>query len=312
MAGRESLELSLRRVAVAPSPTTGRAAVAVQTECVDLLTPASIQALLDRHGVRPGRALGQNFLADPNTARRIVRLAGIGPGVRVVEVGPGLGSLTLAIADAGAAEIVAVELDRHLVPVLEEVLAGYAVRVEHGDALTVDWRALLGTEPGWAMVSNLPYNIATPLVIGVLETAPMVERLFVMVQREVGERMAAPAGADAYGAVSVKIAYYAKAAIAGFVPPTVFMPKPTVDSALVRLVRRAQPPVVVPDVDRLFALVRAGFATRRKMLRRALMTEFGARTIAVLEAAGVDPSARAETLGLDEWAAIACNESAGS
>jgi 16S rRNA (adenine1518-N6/adenine1519-N6)-dimethyltransferase len=133
----------------------------------------------------------------------------------------------------------------------------------------------------------------------------MVERLFVMVQREVGERLAAAPGTDAYGAVSVKIAYYAHAELAGLVPPTVFMPKPAVDSALVRLVRREQPPVVVPDVERLFVLVRAGFATRRKMLRRALTTELGARTVSVLEAAGIDPSARAETLGLEEWAAIA-------
>jgi 16S rRNA (adenine1518-N6/adenine1519-N6)-dimethyltransferase len=272
---------------------------------VDLLTPASIQALLDRHRVRPGRALGQNFLADPNTARRIARLAGIEAGARVVEIGPGLGSLTLALCDAGAAEVVALELDRHLVPALHEVLEGRAVRVEVGDALTVDWHELLGDEPGWSMVSNLPYNIATPLVVQVLERAPMVDRLLVMVQREVGERLAAAPGSDAYGAVSVKIAYYAQAELAGFVPPTVFMPKPAVDSALVRLVRRRQPPVVVPDVDRLFVLVRAGFATRRKMLRRALMTELGARTTAVLEAAGVEPSARAETLSLDEWAAIA-------
>ncbi len=276
-----------------------------QTGAVDLLTPASIQALLDRHGVRPGRALGQNFLADPNTARRIVRLAGVGPGARVVEVGPGLGSLTLALADAGASEIVALELDRHLVPVLHEVLDGRGVRVEHGDALTIDWQSLLGAAPGWAMVSNLPYNIATPLVVRVLETAPMVDRLLVMVQREVGERLAATAGTEAYGAVSVKIAYYAHAELAGMVPPTVFLPKPAVDSALVRLVRRAQPPVSVPDVDRLFVLVRAGFATRRKMLRRALTTELGARTIAILERAGVDPSVRAETLGLEAWAAIA-------
>jgi 16S rRNA (adenine1518-N6/adenine1519-N6)-dimethyltransferase len=272
---------------------------------VDLLTPASIQALLDRHGVRPGRALGQNFLADPNTARRIVRLAGIAPGARVIEVGPGLGSLTLALADAGASEVVALELDRHLVPVLHEVLDGRGVRIEQGNALTIDWQTLLGAAPGWSMVSNLPYNIATPLVVRVLETAPMVDRLLVMVQREVGERLAAAAGTDAYGAVSVKVAYYAQAELAGMVPPTVFLPKPAVDSALVRLVRRSRPPVSVPDVDRLFVLVRSGFATRRKMLRRALMTELGSRTVAILEAAGIDPSVRAETLGLDAWAAIA-------
>jgi len=272
---------------------------------VDLLTPASIQALLDRHGVRPGRALGQNFLADPNTARRIVRLAGIERGARVIEVGPGLGSLTLALTDAGASEIVALELDRHLVPVLHEVLDGRGVRVEQGDALTIDWQALLGPSPGWSMVSNLPYNVATPLVVRVLETAPMVERLLVMVQREVGERLAAAAGTEAYGAVSVKVAYYAHAELAGLVPPTVFVPRPAVDSALVRLVRRAHAPVSVPDVDRLFVLVRSGFATRRKMLRRSLMTELGSRTVAILEAAGVDPSVRAETLDLDSWAAIA-------
>jgi 16S rRNA (adenine1518-N6/adenine1519-N6)-dimethyltransferase len=286
-------------------PVARDAVGADQTGAVDLLTPASIQALLDRHGVRPGRALGQNFLADPNTARRIVRLAGVAPGARVVEVGPGLGSLTLALADAGVSEIVALELDRHLVPVLLEVLDGRGVRVEHGDALTIDWQALLGAEAGWSMVSNLPYNIATPLVVRVLETAPMVDRLLVMVQREVGERLAATAGTEAYGAVSVKIAYYAHAEIAGNVPPTVFLPKPAVDSALVRLERRAQPPVSVPDVDRLFVLVRAGFATRRKMLRRALTTELGSRTIAVLEHAGIDPSVRAETLDLEAWAAIA-------
>jgi 16S rRNA (adenine1518-N6/adenine1519-N6)-dimethyltransferase len=291
---------------VARARAVARIAVAAeQTGAVDLLTPASIQALLDRHGVRPGRALGQNFLADPNTARRIVRLAGIAPGARVVEVGPGLGSLTLALADAGAAEIVALELDRHLVPVLHQVLDGRGVRIEQGDALTIDWDDLLGASPGWSMVSNLPYNIATPLVVRVLETAPMVDRLLVMVQREVGERLAAPAGTEAYGAVSVKVAYYAHAELAGMVPPTVFLPKPAVDSALVRLVRRAHPPVVVPDVDRLFALVRSGFATRRKMLRRALTTELGPRTIPILEAAGIDPSARAETLALDAWAAIA-------
>ena len=203
-------------------------------------------------------ALGQNFLADPNTARRIVRLAGIEAGARVVEVGPGLGSLTLALADAGASEIVALELDRHLVPVLREVLEGRAeVRIEEGDALDDRLARAVGRAGArWSMVSNLPYNVATPLVVRVLETAPMVDRLLVMVQREVGERLAAGPGTDAYGAVSVKVAYYAHAELAGIVPPTVFMPKPAVDSALVRLVRRERPPVEVPDVERLFVLVR--------------------------------------------------------
>ena len=278
---------------------------------MELLTPASLRALLDRHGLRPGRALGQNFLMDPNTARRIVRLAGVAAGARVVEVGPGVGSLTLALLDAKPSVLVAIELDRHLVPVLHEVLSGTVARVVQGDALRVDWRVLLGDERGWSMVSNLPYNVATPMVVRVLETAPMIERILVMVQREVGERLAAAAGSEAYGAVSVKVAYYAHAEVVGLVPATVFMPKPAVESALVRLERRREAPVSVPDVERLFTLVRAGFATRRKMLRRALTTELGARTESVLHAAGVDPSARAETLGLDAWAAIARADAQG-
>lgn len=273
------------------------------------LTPSSIKALLEAHGVRPSRALGQNFLADPNTAGRIVRLAGTEPGARVVEVGPGAGSLTVALRAAGAS-VVALELDRHLVPVLDEVLDGLDVRVVSGDALTVDWHGLLGGEPGWAMVSNLPYNVATPVLVRALEEAPMIDRFLVMVQREVGERLAAGPGDHAYGAVSVKVAYHADARVVGYVPATVFVPRPKVESALVRLVRRERPPVEVPDRDRLFVLVRAGFATRRKTLRRALAPVLGDRTETLLAAAGIDPSARAETLGLPEWAALARAEAA--
>ncbi len=273
------------------------------------LTPASIRTLLDAHGIRPSAALGQHFLADPNTAQRIVRLADVNRGERVVEVGPGLGSLTLALADTGA-RVLALELDRHLVPVLTEVVEGLAVEVVQGDALSVDWNALLagaGADDAqtWVMVSNLPYNVATPVVLRALETAPTIDRMLVMVQREVGERLAAGPGDDAYGAVSVKVAYHAQAKVVGLVPPTVFVPRPNVDSALVRINRLPGPPVAVADPERMFALVRAGFATRRKMLRRALLGVLGARTIDLLERAGIDPSARAETLGLPEWAALA-------
>lgn len=278
-------------------------------------TPASIRTLLESQGIRPSRALGQHFLADPNTAARIVRLADVGAGDRVIEVGPGLGSLTVALGDAGA-QVVALELDRHLVPVLEQVLAARAariaraVRVVQGDAQTVDWGALLGDAPGWVMVSNLPYNVATPVVVRALEEAPMIGRFLVMVQREVGERLAAGPGDDAYGAVSVKVAYYARAEVAGLVPRTVFVPRPNVDSVLVRLARLPRPPVDVPDPARMFTLVRAGFATRRKTLRRALAPVLGDRAAALLVAAGIDPSARAETLGLDRWAALAHAEAA--
>jgi 16S rRNA (adenine1518-N6/adenine1519-N6)-dimethyltransferase len=272
------------------------------------LTPASIKSLLDAHGVAPSRALGQNFLADPNTAQRIVRLAGVTEGEHVVEVGPGLGSLTVALAGAGA-RVTAIELDRHIVGALGEVVDGLAVDVVVADGLTVDWEEVLAAAPRWSMVANLPYNVATPIVVRALERAPMVERFLVMVQREVGERLAAAPGSRTYGAVSVRVAYYATAKVVGTVSPTVFVPRPKVDSALVQLVRRDAPPVAVPDVDRMFTLVRAGFATRRKTLRRALAAVL-ADPVAVLERAGIDPTARAETLALGDWAALARAEAA--
>lgn len=272
---------------------------------VALLTPASISELLARHDLRPSRALGQHFLADPNTARRIVRLGGVEDGDDVVEIGPGLGSLTVALAEAGAS-VIALELDRHLIPALQEVVADVAsVRVVQADALTVDLDELLAGAECWKLVANLPYNVATPMVARVLETAPRVTSLLVMVQREVGERLAAPPGGKDYGAISVKVAYYGTAKVVGAVPRTVFVPEPNVDSALIRIERHAAPTVVVPSADKLFTLVRAGFAQRRKMLRRALQPQLGDRTIAVLEHAGVDPRARAESLDLDAWAAVA-------
>src|SRR5215470_13085119 len=217
-----------------------------------LLTPATVHALLDEHGLHPKRSLGQNFLADPNTARRVVALAELPPETPVLEIGPGLGSLTLALLDAGH-DVVALELDDRLAEVLREVIQsadgarGHSVRVETGDACRVDLDALLDRLPGarWACVSNLPYNVAVPVVIRLLEQVPPVERILVMVQREVGERLAAGPGDDQYGAVSVKVAYFADAKVVGLVPPTVFVPRPKVESALVRLDRRPEPPVAV-------------------------------------------------------------------
>ncbi|HET6874964.1 MAG TPA: 16S rRNA (adenine(1518)-N(6)/adenine(1519)-N(6))-dimethyltransferase RsmA [Acidimicrobiales bacterium] len=275
------------------------------------LSPAQVSDLLTRHGLRPSRAMGQNFVADPNTVRRIARLASVGPGDRVLEIGPGLGSLTLALVETGAS-VLAVEADRHLLPVLAEVLPpGAGVRVEQADAMAVDWPALLGTEGGWVMVANLPYNIATPLVAGLLDDVPQIERMLVMVQREVGERWSAGPGDDAYGAVSVKVAYWATARVVGRVPAAVFVPRPNVESVLVDIRRRAEPavPASVVPAERLFAVVRAGFATRRKMLRRALagVVEPGA-----FEAAGVAPTARAEELGVEAWGRLAGYSSGGS
>lgn len=272
------------------------------------VTATRIRTLLARHDLRPRRSLGQHFLADPNTARRIVRLAGVEAGDHVLEIGPGVGSLTVALVEVGA-HVVALEIDRRLLPLLEEVVTGAgpgSVRVVRGDALEADLGALL--EPAgvpWAAVANLPYNVATPLVVRVLEEVPAIGRMLVMVQREVGERLAASPGSGTYGAVSVKVAFYGEARVVGLVPPTVFVPVPNVDSALVRVVRHPAPPVEVPTPEALFALVRAGFAQRRKTLRRALRPVLGERAGDVLAAAGIDPGARAETLDLGAWAALA-------
>jgi 16S rRNA (adenine1518-N6/adenine1519-N6)-dimethyltransferase len=264
------------------------------------VTPSEIRALLDEHRLHPSKALGQHFLADNNMAAHIVRVAGVKPGDHVVEIGPGLGSLTLALLDVGA-HVRAVELDARLAGVLADVVHGRGVDIVVADAQTIDWPELLGDHDRWVLVSNLPYNVATPVVVRALEEAPAIARLLVMVQREVGERLAAAPGWKGYGAVSVKVAYYAAAEIVGSVPPSVFVPKPKVESALVRLTRRP-PPVAVVDPARLFGLVRTGFATRRKTLRRALS---GAIDEAAFGAAGIDPNARAETLSLEQWAALA-------
>lgn len=268
-----------------------------------VLTPTDVRALLDEHGLRPSRALGQNFLADPNTARRIARIADVGTGDRVVEIGPGLGSLTLALAATGC-DVLAVELDRHLVPVLQSVVEDVPnITVESGDALTYDFGSRLGGD-GWHCVSNLPYNVATPVVLRLLTDVPQIERFVVMVQREVGERLAAQPGSRIYGAPSVRVAYHATARLCGAVPASVFVPRPKVESVLVCLERRAAPPVDVSSVDLMFELVHAGFAQRRKMLRRSLRPVLGERVDAVLASAGVDPGRRAEALDLGDWAAI--------
>ena len=271
---------------------------------------AEIHELLLANDLHPSRALGQNFVADGNTVRRIVRLAGIEPGTRVVEIGAGLGSLTLALVEAGA-QVTAVEIDRHVLPVLRGQVEPLGVEVVEADALTVDFDALLGPEPGWSLVANLPYNVAVPLVMRVLEEAPQVASLLVMVQREVGERMAAKARDEAYGAVSVKVAYWTKASVVGKVSSSVFIPKPRVESVLVRMDRRHDLSAIdrgaalgpgSPEYDRLFAVVKGGFAHRRKMLRRSLEHLVSPEAFV---GTGIAPTARAEELGLEEWERLA-------
>jgi 16S rRNA (adenine1518-N6/adenine1519-N6)-dimethyltransferase len=268
------------------------------------LSRSEVQQLLAEHGIRPSKALGQNFVADPNTVERIARLADLAAGSTVVEVGAGLGSLTTALAAAGA-RVLAIEIDSRLVAILEEQVAGLDVEVICADAMRLDWAELLGRSSGpVALVANLPYSVATSIVIRVLEEAPTVDRLLVMVQREVGERWVAVPGDDAYGAVSVKIAYWASAAVVGRVPPSVFVPRPKVESVLVRLQRHSEPAVDPGLVSyaRLESVIRAGFAHRRKMLRRSLA---GTVEPAAFEAAGVAPSARAEELDVAAWGRLA-------
>lgn len=256
---------------------------------------AAVRDLLTARGLAPRRDLGQNFIADPNTVRRIARLADVGPGDCVVEVGAGLGSLTLALAERGAA-ITAVEVDPGLASALREVAVECpSVRVVEADAMTLDWSALLGDAGKWVLVANLPYNVATPLVADLLDGVPAVHRMLVMVQREVAERLVARPRTRAYGAVSVKVAYWARARIVGDVPASVFVPRPNVESALVAITRRSPTDV---DAKALFALVRAAFGQRRKMLRRSLHDVV---TVEQFERAGVAPTARPEELALEDW-----------
>ena len=269
------------------------------------LTPSAIRALARRHGIAPRKSLGQHFLIEPSLARRIVALAGVEPGDHVTEVGPGLGSLTVALAEAGAV-VVAVEVDPRLIPAVEEASAPWVdhVTLLHADAMTVDWSEALDGAGPWTMVANLPYNVSVPVVLRVLEEEPRISRLLVMVQKEVGERLAARPGEEQFGAVSLRVAYRASARVIRRVARSVFWPQPNVDSVLVLLERR--PPPVDADRERLFELIAVVFGQRRKTMKNALV-RFGlssATAAEVLTRAGVDPSARPEQLGLREFAEL--------
>ena len=222
----------------------------------------------------------------------------------MVEVGAGLGSLTLALAESKA-DVVAMEIDRGLVSALHEVVGDRPnVRVEVADAVLVEWADLLEGPGPWAMVANLPYNVAVPVVMRVLDEEPRIQRLLVMVQREVGERLAARPGHEHYAGVSVRVAYYCEAKVVRRVPPTVFWPMPNVESVLVSMVRR--PPPVDVDEYAFWRVLRESFAQRRKTMRNAVI-RIGAPAgdaERVLEEAGIAPSARAEELGLEDFARL--------
>ncbi|MEO6884718.1 MAG: 16S rRNA (adenine(1518)-N(6)/adenine(1519)-N(6))-dimethyltransferase RsmA, partial [Jatrophihabitantaceae bacterium] len=234
-----------------------------------LLGPAEIRTLVESLGVRPTKTLGQNFLHDANTIRRIVRTAELAPDEVVLEVGPGLGSLTLGLLDAGHA-VTAVEIDPVLADALPATVArrlpDAALRLVVADALRI--ASLPGAQPT-ALVANLPYNVAVPVVLHLLETVPTLRTVLVLVQAEVADRLAAAPGSKVYGVPSVKAAWYGRASRAGAVSRSVFWPVPNVDSGLVRIVRHAPPPTTATRAQ-VFAVVDAAFAQRRKMLRSAL------------------------------------------
>lgn len=273
-----------------------------------LLGAAEIRALAAELDVTPTKKLGQNFVVDANTVRKIVQVAGVHPGDRVVEVGPGLGSLTLAILETGAS-VTAVEIDHRLAARLATTAAAHGV--PEGALTVVDADALRVTElPGdpQVLVANLPYNVSVPVLLHFLETFPGLERGVVMVQAEVGERLAAPPGSKTYGAPSAKAAWYGRWRLAGTVSRQVFWPVPNVDSVLVAFERDAAPRGTEDERRRTFAIIDAAFQQRRKMLRQALSSVLGgsaAAASAVLERAGVDPTARGEQLSIDDFERIA-------
>lgn len=284
-----------------------------------LLGPAEVRDLAERLMVNPTKKLGQNFVHDPNTVRRIVRLAGVQAGNRVVEIGPGLGSLTLGLLEADAS-VLAIEIDPRLAEALPTTVgvqlgdeAAVRLDVVLSDALEVrDFTPPTGSSaaPGVLpvrVVANLPYNVSVPVLLHLLEHVPTLQSGVVMVQSEVGERIAAAPGSKIYGSPSVKAAWYGDFRVVGKVGRQIFWPVPNVDSVLVGFQRHASEPGDADLRRRVFSLVDAAFGQRRKMLRQALSGVLGSseNATATLERAGVDPTARGERLTIDDFLAIA-------
>ncbi|MES6763778.1 16S rRNA (adenine(1518)-N(6)/adenine(1519)-N(6))-dimethyltransferase RsmA [Cutibacterium acnes] len=277
-----------------------------------LLNPASIRRIADQIGLRPTKTRGQNFVHDANTVRRIVSLAQVGAADRVIEVGPGLGSLTLGLLETGA-EVVAIEIDEVLANQLPGTVAermpGAAERLEVVLSDALDVKVIPGAEPT-ALVANLPYNVAVPVLLHMLAICPQWSTGVVMVQSEVADRLVAAPGSKIYGVPSAKLAWYAEAIRVGNVPPTVFWPVPNVDSGLVRITRRRPPHVDGRDLrvtrSQVFRVVDAAFASRRKMLRSALAGLCGGSMAAseLITAAGIDPTARGEALDIGDLARV--------
>ncbi|KJS15706.1 MAG: 16S rRNA methyltransferase [Peptococcaceae bacterium BRH_c4b] len=281
----------------------------------DLATPSLVKGLMARHHLHCRKSLGQNFLVDGNIVNKIVGSAGLAGDDTVVEIGPGLGVLTMAAAEA-AEKVIAVEIDRNLVPVLGETLSGNGnVEIVNRDALEVDFDRLVygdrnvsGGQKPYVILANLPYYITTPLIMHILNGGFNYRLMVIMIQQEVARRLGAPPGGKDYGSLTVAVGYHARVEYLFRVPRTVFIPRPEVDSAIVRLSKRDKPAVDVPDEDLFFRVVRGSFGQRRKTILNALGSTFKSlnreELTDILNAAGINPVRRGETLSLDEFAEV--------
>ena len=261
------------------------------------------KSILDRYSIVPSRSLGQNFVTDPNTIQKVVRIAEIKPTDQILEIGAGLGSLTSGLKNAK--KIIAIEFDRYLIPALRETLEQVSIlgktEILHEDAMSIRWDDFFIDRPGECkMISNLPYNIASPLLLNILDDAPDVKKIIAMVQREVGERFVANVGTPSYGIPSVKAQYWAHIAIVGHIPPKVFFPVPKVDSVLLEFSRRKN--VENDDLELMWQMVRIGFGQRRKMLRKSLKKFAGNQEF---ELAGLNPMLRPQDLTVQDWVMLA-------
>jgi len=264
---------------------------------------SDLKDMMEKHDLRPSKSLGQNFVVDPNTILKIIRAANIEKGEQILEIGPGLGSLTSQLS--ATSKVVAIELDRYLVPALEEVLNHFGkrenVEIVQEDAMKIDWQEFFAQRQGvWKMVANLPYNIATPLLVTLLENAPEIQAIYVMVQLEVGERFAASPKSKAYGIPSVKAQYWAETKVLGKVSPNVFLPVPKVDSAILQIIRKPSPSEV--NYENFSRLIQTAFQHRRKMIRKSLNTLVPLANFSIAE---VSPQARPEELSVTDWVKLA-------
>ena len=264
---------------------------------------SDLKDMMEKHDLRPSKSLGQNFVVDPNTILKIIRAANIEKGEQILEIGPGLGSLTSQLSVTS--KVVAIELDRYLIPALEEVLNHFGkrenVEIVQEDAMKIDWQEFFTQRQGvWKMVANLPYNIATPLLVTLLENAPEIQAIYVMVQLEVGERFAASPRSKAYGIPSVKAQYWAETKVLGKVSPNVFLPVPKVDSAILQIIRKSSPPEV--NYANFSRQIQTAFQHRRKMIRKSLNALVPLANFSIAE---LSPQARPEELSVTDWVKLA-------